>query len=156
MKVNLLTLVNGVATSFENRYDAETLELNTQDLELIEPLDLKGELERIDEILSVKGVVVSKSREMCGRCLAKMEHSFQRDVSLAIEVEKDQRICDFTPELREEILLSYPAKILCKENCKGLCDNCGANLNVTTCDCHRSEEPKSPFEILKKLKKDKK
>lgn len=37
-----------------------------------------------------------------------------------------------------EILLSMPRKILCKEDCKGLCLVCGANLNIAECGCDRS------------------
>ncbi len=37
--------------------------------------------------------------------------------------------------LREQVLLSLPARALCSEECKGLCPNCGQNLNSGTCDC---------------------
>jgi uncharacterized protein len=37
--------------------------------------------------------------------------------------------------LREQILLALPAKILCKEDCKGLCPECGRNRNTDPCDC---------------------
>ena len=37
-----------------------------------------------------------------------------------------------------EILLSMPRKNLCKEDCKGLCLVCGANLNIAECGCDRS------------------
>jgi uncharacterized protein len=42
--------------------------------------------------------------------------------------------------LREQVLLSLPAKTLCREDCKGLCPRCGINLNTETCTC---EETKS-------------
>ena len=37
--------------------------------------------------------------------------------------------------LREQVLLSLPARTLCREDCKGLCKRCGSNLNNETCDC---------------------
>jgi uncharacterized protein len=37
--------------------------------------------------------------------------------------------------LREQVLLSVPIKALCKEQCKGLCPQCGKNLNLETCSC---------------------
>ncbi len=37
--------------------------------------------------------------------------------------------------LNEQVLLDRPFKILCAEDCKGLCPTCGANLNVASCDC---------------------
>jgi uncharacterized protein len=37
--------------------------------------------------------------------------------------------------LKEQILLALPAKQLCQANCKGLCPQCGKNLNLESCDC---------------------
>jgi uncharacterized protein len=37
--------------------------------------------------------------------------------------------------VREQVLLSLPGRILCKEDCKGLCPRCGQNLNLATCSC---------------------
>ena len=44
--------------------------------------------------------------------------------------------------LREQILLALPARIVCSENCRGLCARCGKNLNVESCACE--EEPPDP------------
>ncbi len=41
----------------------------------------------------------------------------------------------------EEILLFLPTKILCKEDCKGLCPKCGKNLNLGLCDCKKEINP---------------
>jgi uncharacterized protein len=37
--------------------------------------------------------------------------------------------------LREQVLLAVPLKVICRENCKGLCPHCGKNLNVEQCSC---------------------
>ncbi len=37
--------------------------------------------------------------------------------------------------LREQVLLAVPLKAICRQDCKGLCPQCGANLNVTKCSC---------------------
>ena len=37
--------------------------------------------------------------------------------------------------LKDALLTAWPIRVLCKEDCKGLCSHCGANLNHTTCDC---------------------
>lgn len=36
-----------------------------------------------------------------------------------------------------DLLLMLPTKMLCREDCKGLCDICGCNLNEATCDCRK-------------------
>ncbi len=42
--------------------------------------------------------------------------------------------------VRQELHLELPAKILCRENCKGLCPRCGANLNDVICACPKQDE----------------
>lgn len=44
--------------------------------------------------------------------------------------------------IREEILLFLPSKILCREDCKGLCPKCGKNLNEGSCDCKKDIDPR--------------
>jgi len=42
---------------------------------------------------------------------------------------------DLTPIIFEQIILQIPMKALCSEECKGLCPNCGVNLNTSSCNC---------------------
>jgi len=42
---------------------------------------------------------------------------------------------DLTTEVRDAVLLSVPLKLLCRDDCRGLCQHCGANLNIETCRC---------------------
>ncbi len=57
---------------------------------------------------------------------------------------------DFDELLREQLILAVPEKLLCSEDCKGLCQNCGAMLNVEKCNC-AADDSNSPFAVLKKL-----
>lgn len=50
--------------------------------------------------------------------------------------------------LKEETVLVLPIKVVCQENCKGLCVNCGVNLNQTQCACDL-DDALSPFQVLK-------
>jgi uncharacterized protein len=62
----------------------------------------------------------------------------------------EEEIC-ISENIRQFILLNVPIKLLCSENCKGLCPNCGENLNISKCNC--KEELIDPrWEKLKKLK----
>jgi uncharacterized protein len=42
---------------------------------------------------------------------------------------------DLWPLVREQIILTLPTQPLCRDECRGLCAQCGANLNTTTCAC---------------------
>jgi uncharacterized protein len=44
--------------------------------------------------------------------------------------------------VREQVLLSLPARTLCTPDCKGLCPRCGQNLNQATCNCNASSDPR--------------
>jgi uncharacterized protein len=44
--------------------------------------------------------------------------------------------------LREQVLLASPVKLVCREDCKGLCPQCGANLNDETCNCQQPGDPR--------------
>ena len=65
---------------------------------------------------------------------------------------------DLTPYIESALRLSAPAMPLCREDCKGLCSRCGANLNIETCNCAEVAEQEalddSPFAVLKGLKFD--
>ncbi len=60
-------------------------------------------------------------------------------------------VLDLESLLREQIILMLPLKPLCDETCKGMCPQCGANLNRETCNC-QTEAVDSPFAHLAKLK----
>ena len=108
----------------------------------------------------------TNARLTCDRCLKNYDHRcsvetkliYTEDPSLAPDNLQDG-LCllpantdtaDLTDDIRQNIILNLPMKLLCRESCKGLCTNCGANLNEKQCDCkHTAEDPR--WEALKKL-----
>ncbi len=91
-------------------------------------------------------------------------HPARRSRSAAdenVELQKDDLIrsvyegdaVDLDELVREQILLALPTRTLCREECKGLCPECGANLNAGECDCAQKEiDPR--WAALADLKKD--
>lgn len=89
--------------------------------------------------------LVFKSR--CDRCLTdvpvQLQLAFDRQLAspeVVTEDEDDQEFMDgyqldVEAFVYNEILLNWPAKILCRENCKGVCPVCGQNLNSGDCGC---------------------
>ncbi|MBL7716177.1 MAG: DUF177 domain-containing protein [Bdellovibrionales bacterium] len=63
----------------------------------------------------------------------------------------DQDFMDLTQTLSEQVQLEIPLAPLCKEDCKGMCANCGADLNTGRCACAKIAK-NSPFSALKNLK----
>jgi len=62
---------------------------------------------------------------------------------------KDKEL-DLTELLRQQMLVSLPMRPLCREDCRGLCPTCGANLNTEQCGCP-VEVPETPFAKLESL-----
>jgi uncharacterized protein len=84
----------------------------------------------------------------CDRCLEPVEIPFQlnftKNVDLSDDVQADELDeknyidgynLDVDKLLYNEILIGWPMKILCCEDCKGICNTCGQNLNKGTCNC---------------------
>lgn len=97
----------------------------------------------------------------CDRCMEMVEEDksekFSHMVILSQEDSDDGdyiRIpvgeLDAAELVREDILLNLPSRFLCKSSCKGLCPDCGTNLNFGSCDC-RSKKVDPRMEILKQL-----
>ncbi|SUY61625.1 ribosomal protein L32 family protein [Clostridium sporogenes] len=49
---------------------------------------------------------------------------------------------DVTEVIENNIIIELPIKRLCKKNCKGLCQQCGANLNFSKCKCEKDIDPR--------------
>ncbi len=86
---------------------------------------------------------------------AETDVAFEEDIELGNEdletsfFSEDE--IDLSGPIREQIILNIPYKALCHEECRGLCQRCGANLNEGDCGCERQAR-NSAFDALKDLK----
>ena len=86
----------------------------------------------------------------CFRCLEPVTFTINIDSTKDMDMNKtaEEKIADLDEEnylegtvfdtevfVFNEILVNLPMKVLCKEDCKGICNRCGANLNKGFCDC---------------------
>ena len=65
--------------------------------------------------------------------------SEQRAADLDEEVYLEGKEFDFEVFIHNEILVNLPMKVLCSDDCKGICNRCGANLNKGSCKCDKAE-----------------
>ena len=90
----------------------------------------------------------------CGRCLKDVRTdfklSFERELDMKLDASKwiedlDEHNyingynLDVDRLVDGELILSWPMKVLCSEACKGICSNCGTDLNRKTCDCDTAD-----------------
>ena len=83
----------------------------------------------------------------CDRCLTDVPTEFGLDFEKVVDLSDEQKDeldeknyidgyhLDVDKLLYNEILIGWPMKILCSDDCKGICNVCGQNLNEGTCDC---------------------
>ena len=143
------------------------------DFSLAKPITGNVHLERHDDSILVRGQLQGELLYTCSRCLdaftGPLDATFDLllkagwpaisdpDVELkAGELDEDyfqDDELDLNALLREQILLTLPLKPLCRDECQGLCCQCGANLNREQCSCTTSSFHSS-FAALEKLKND--
>jgi uncharacterized protein len=121
------------------------------------------ELRRIAGAVGIEGTVNGTIDMECYRCLEVFpwplsirirEHALwlgeageEADEETASEYVVTDGVLDLEPILRDTIALAFPAKRVCDEACKGLCVQCGTNLNLEPCTC----EPPPPDRRLSPL-----
>lgn len=111
------------------------LDLDTEVIKFSGPIKAKAVISKSYDALAVELTLDAPMLVCCGRCLEEVNTGFHRDMELHYAVDKLEPVIDLDPDVREEIILSYPINPLCGADCKGLCPKCGMNLNQGSCNC---------------------
>ncbi len=119
----------------EEAVSAIELELETEDVKFEGPVIIKAEVYRITNAVTVDLNITGVMKLSCSRCLDDSKVALNKNFKMSYSVEKSEPAIYLNTDIREEIMLGYPMKPLCKENCKGLCPKCGSNLNEGGCSC---------------------
>lgn len=106
------------------------------------PIGLDLRLESVSEGVLVSGLATVRLEGECSRCLTRLEDELDVDLQ-ELFVYEDQSVTDddedlarmqgelldLEPTLRDAVVLDLPFTPLCREDCAGLCPDCGVNLN---------------------------
>ncbi len=131
-------IVNEIPTqglSINESFDAKEWELDRQDIEFVKPVDVEAFVLKDKQNLSVEIKLNSDIAFICSRCLKEFKKPLEKAVKLFIQL-KGENSVDVSNDIRENIILDYPIKVLCGEACKGLCSKCGQDLNEKVCSCN--------------------
>ncbi len=115
-----------------------------------EPVVIKGVLTNTKKGILFEADGNTEAVYLCSRCLERVRVPIQFNInemfypSGSVENEKEaETFCDdemdLTDVIQRSILENLPMKVVCKEECKGLCPKCGKNLNEGDCDCNDTE-----------------
>ena len=162
--------IPGEGLRIERKIDPSDLEPDVPGHGLPEAFSFIGRARRSSAGVMVKGNLTGSVRSQCGRCLgnfkmpvdAGMDIMFlprserADDETELVDVDEsfsyyDGDSIDLLKEIKDLIIVSLPIKPICREDCKGLCPHCGADLNEGACRCGGKSGP-SPFDELKELR----
>ena len=127
-----------------------------------EPVLASGTVRNTAGVLVMTGLITTTIHGVCDRCAS----DFDRDVEIPIDVvlvtefsnedSEDEWVfplegdsADLEDIVRTVFVLNLDSKMLCKEDCKGLCCRCGTNLNDGPCGCQKELDPR--FAALRQL-----
>ncbi|MBO5317998.1 MAG: DUF177 domain-containing protein [Oscillospiraceae bacterium] len=151
----------GAVIPFSTSVDLSDLQFGTS-YPVSEPVLASGQVRNTAGVLMMTGTITTCIHGTCDRCAA----DFDRDVELPInavlvtelanEENEDEWVfplegdsADLEDIVRTIFVLNLDSKLLCKEDCKGLCCRCGKNLNDGPCSCQKELDPR--FAALKQL-----
>jgi DUF177 domain-containing protein len=158
---------------YERTYGAEAFAGDQDSFRVNAPVALAFDIFKDKAQFRLAGDVHTVLEVSCSRCLepftipidAAFDLRYQPHTENAgegeAEIEEDDLATAFYTNdeidlgqlMREQFYLELPMKPLCRDDCRGLCPECGTNLNRDTCVCtHEWEDPR--LAVLKKLRKD--
>ena len=145
---------------FAQTYGPGRLELEDERVGLDGEVRVEGRASRKGEEVRLEGRVSARAEVACDRCLKTVAVPLEVEFDTAFipeEAEKGKAenvellseelglaayegdAVDLDELAREQILLAVPTRLVCREDCKGLCASCGADLNEGACACEQTE-----------------
>lgn len=171
MKLDLQNFLNSdeVTYEFEGKLDSEESNYDIDNIGLQFPILYKGTVYDLGDELMMDMKIDYKLDTNCDRCLKEIVKSvssntkayFVKNNDIEIDDSADNQYFDFTREeiflddiIISQIITDKPMKILCKDDCLGLCPKCGKDLNEGPCNCEKEVDIDPRFAKMLDLFKD--
>lgn len=158
MRIELENLEGGKG-DFAHVYQPEDLNPVDERVSLAEPAIVSGKVRLARNEVFVNGHVDTRVQVECDRCLKPVEMPVNADFELEYIPGSDYeagRVAELTEEemsvsvfdgkaidvdeiVKEQILLTVPSRMLCRENCLGICPECGTDRNSGECSCNTND-----------------
>ena len=151
MKIKFSELKSPKGQSKKVSYDVDLKDFyfDGEKIKAPEKIALSGEATYKDEIIILNANLKGNLELICSRCLDTFIYPIDIDIEerfTSNETLEDEEVIlvnsdviDITEIVEKAIISTLPIKRLCKEDCKGLCQSCGANLNKEECSCNNED-----------------
>lgn len=134
MKINLIQIPQA-GLELREVCPPEQLELDSKDIKFKKPIQILAWVSKGFNAVTVETNLLTEAEATCSRCLSDFTLQIDKKHRFSYQVSQEQPDVDISEDIRQEIILSCPIKLLCKPDCKGLCPKCGNNLNIGSCKC---------------------
>ncbi len=123
------------------------------------PVHVKGFIQNLGGVFDFHAQGSAELVFSCARCLKGFPKTIVFEMEERLSKEDNEEYlkiehnkADITDAVYTNLILNLPQRVLCSEQCKGLCSSCGVDLNLSQCDC-KKEEGDPRFAVLKNLLK---
>ena len=131
-------------------YELTPLYFDGEKIEAIEDVNVIGNITSVGDVLTLRASIKTKLKFNCSRCLEAFIYPIDIDIEERFtnnkELQNDEEIIfvdsdslDIAKTVENIIISTLPIKRLCTDNCKGLCCQCGKNLNEGSCHCEKND-----------------
>ena len=131
-------------------YDLAPLYFDGEKIEAVEALKVVGNVISNSDVLTLKASIKTSLKLHCSRCLEAFIYPIDIDIEERFtnnkELQNDEEIIfvdsntfDIAKFVENVIISTLPIKRLCTDSCKGLCYQCGKNLNEGSCHCETND-----------------
>ncbi len=150
MKIDIINLFNevGAKRTFEYNFNIKDTEIDGYK-PFISDIGAKGSLVSKLDAIELKADLNFLFEMPCARCTQLSKQEFNQKVYhlLVKDIDEDdsdvyievEDTLDLDELLYSDIILNLPTKYICNQQCKGICSNCGADLNKTECSCKKDD-----------------
>lgn len=155
MKFNIASVLKneGTAMALNGEINPGKLMYLGNTFDFTQPVVLDALIKNIGGTLELKGRLIGEYRSLCDNCGCEVTGKLDVAIDETIDSEFEDldsecfdvngTVLDISGLINALIWGNLPMKLLCREDCKGLCSICGCNLNETTCDCdHTVYDPR--------------
>ncbi len=139
MKIAVKNLKDNDSLVLREEINPDDLDLDIGVMHFTEALQIKVEVWKSENDLTVQAHVEGPCHFTCSLCLEEFNNVFEKDIVLHYDI-KGLDSLTIDQDVRDEIIAEHPIRILCRPDCKGLCPFCGTNLNNESCDCVTTNE----------------
>ncbi len=114
---------------------AADIGLLEQELKCLSPLNIKAKISRVDNTILAHFDIHGQYEFACARCLEPVTDTHSDSFDFDYPIESSMQEINLGEDIRQEMIMRLPTRILCKPDCLGLCSKCGVNLNKEKCKC---------------------